>query len=71
MRSWDSLSSDKWRAALCIVVGVVIAIALVAHLGISISHKSYDPWWFWLGGVLAVGVLGIVAGIMLGRERWY
>jgi uncharacterized membrane-anchored protein len=58
-------------AALCIVVGVVIAIVLVVHLGISISHKSYDPWWFWLGGVLAVGVLGIVAGILLGRERWY
>lgn len=53
-------------AVLCIVVGSFIAIALAAHLVISISHKSYDPWWFWLAGVLVMGVLGIVAGILLG-----
>src|SRR5205823_14625191 len=56
-------------AVLCIAVASLTTIALVVDLVISILQGSYAPWWFWTGGVLGVGVLAIIAGILLGRER--
>jgi uncharacterized membrane protein YdcZ (DUF606 family) len=56
-------------AVLCIAVASLTSIALVVDLVISIAQRSYAPWWFWTGGVLGVGVLAVIAGILLGRER--
>ena len=57
-------------AVLCIVFGSVVAIALALDLLVSILHrKSFSPWWFWLTGTLAVGILGIVAGSLIAFNR--
>ncbi len=56
-------------AVLCIAVASLTSIALVVDLVISIAQRRYAPWWFWMGGVLGVGVLAVIAGILLGRER--
>jgi hypothetical protein len=44
---------------------MAIAVGLAVGLVLSIFHKSFEPWWFWLGGVLTIGVLGISAGVLL------
>ena len=56
-------------AVLCIAVASLTSIALVVDLVISIAQRSYAPWSFWTGGVLGVGVLAVIAGILLDRER--
>jgi uncharacterized membrane protein HdeD (DUF308 family) len=56
-------------AVLCIVLGSLVALALAIDLVVSISRKSFDPWWLWLIGVLALGALSIAAGILLWLEN--
>jgi uncharacterized membrane protein YdcZ (DUF606 family) len=55
-------------AVLCIVVGSTLAIVLVVELFVSISRRSFGPWWFWLGGILGLAILSIAAGILLWLE---
>jgi hypothetical protein len=46
-----------------------LALALGIDLVVSIFRGHFSPWWFWLTGVLAVGVLGIIAGILISLNR--
>jgi ABC-type multidrug transport system permease subunit len=53
----------------CIALASAITILLAISLVISILHKSFGPWWFWLAGVPTVGVLGIIAGLLLDQRE--
>ena len=53
----------------CIALASAIALLLAVSLVISILHKSFGPWWFWLAGVPTVGVLGISAGLLLDQRE--
>jgi polyferredoxin len=56
-------------AVLCIVLGSLIAIALVVKFVGALLRGDFSPWWMWLVGILAVGILGIAAGSLLSAER--
>jgi drug/metabolite transporter (DMT)-like permease len=55
-------------AVLCIVVGSTLAIVLVVELVVSIPRRSFAPSWFWLRGILGLGILSIAAGFLLWRK---
>ena len=52
----------------CLALAMAIA-PFVRGLVLSIFQKTFEPWWFWLGGVLTIGVLGISAGILLRQDE--
>ena len=56
-------------AVLCIVLGSLIAIALVVKFVVALPRGDFSPWWMWLVGILAVNILGIAAGSLLRAER--
>ena len=49
----------------CLALGMAIAAILLVGLVLSIFNKTFEPWWFWLGGVLTIGAFGISAGVLL------
>jgi hypothetical protein len=53
----------------CLILASALALALLIELVISIFSGHFLPWWFWLLGLLGVGVLGIVAGSLLALNR--
>ena len=53
----------------CLILASALALILAGNLVISIFQKHFWPWWFWLTGVLMVGVLGIIAGSLIGFNR--
>ena len=53
----------------CLALGMAIAAFLLVGFVLSIFNKTFEPWWFWLGGVLTIGVLGISAGILLRQDE--
>jgi hypothetical protein len=53
----------------CMILASGLALALGIDLVVSIFRGHFSPWWFWLTGVLAVGVLGIIAGILISLNR--
>jgi uncharacterized membrane-anchored protein len=50
---------------ICLALAMMIAAVLLVGFVLSIFQKTFEPWWFWLGGVLTIGVLGMGAGILL------
>jgi ABC-type Fe3+ transport system permease subunit len=46
---------------ICLALAMAIVAVLLAGLALSIFHKSFEPWWLWLGGVLTMGAFGISA----------
>ena len=53
----------------CLALAMAIAAMLLVGLVLSIFHKTFEPWWFWLGGVLTIGAFGISAGILLQQDE--
>ena len=49
----------------CLALGMAIAAILLVGFVLSIFNKTFEPWWFWLGGVISTGVLGVGAGVLL------
>ena len=53
----------------CLALGMAIAAFLLVGFVLSIFHKTFEPWWFWLGGVLTIAAFGISAGILLQQDE--
>jgi len=53
----------------CLTMASLLALALIANLVASVLRGYFSPWWFWLTGTLAVGVLGIIAGSLMAFNR--
>jgi hypothetical protein len=53
----------------CLILASALALILAVDFVVSIIHQHFWPWWIWLAGVLAVGVLGIIAGTLIGFNR--
>ena len=54
---------------ICLALAMAIAAVLLVGFVLSIFQKTFEPWWFWLGGVLTIAAFGISAGILLQQDE--
>jgi len=65
----EELRVKQAAGVVCLALAMAIAAMLLVGLVLSIFHKTFEPWWFWLGGVLTIGAFGISAGILLQQDE--
>ena len=57
--------AEQAAGVICLALAMATAAILLVGFLLSIFNKTFEPWWFWLGGVITTGVLGIGAGVLL------
>jgi len=66
---WEEPKVKQTVGVICLALAMAMAAILLVGFLPSIFNKTFEPWWFWLGGVLTIGVLGISAGILLRQDE--
>jgi len=61
--------AEQAAGVICLALAMATAAILLVGFLLSIFNKTFEPWWFWLGGVITTGVLGIGAGVLLKRSE--
>ena len=66
---WEEPKVKQTVSVICLALAMATAAILLVGFLLSIFNKTFEPWWFWLGGVITTGVLGIGAGVLLKRSE--
>ena len=61
--------AEQAAGVICLALAMATAAILLVGFLLSIFNKTFEAWWFWLGGVISTGVLGIGAGVLLKRSE--
>ena len=61
--------AEQAAGVICLALAMATAAILLVGFLLSIFNKTFEPWWFWMGGVITTGVRGIGAGVLLKRSE--
>ena len=66
---WEEPKVKQTAGVICLALAMAIAAILLVGFVLSIFNKTFEPWWFWLGGVMTIGGFGIGAGVLLRQSE--